>query len=73
MARKAKVTLEGTEALTITEAKVLIKAALAGRLLAVQPGDLVNVEAAVAKIAEGLIAAGQSRESVVKLLDESAP
>jgi hypothetical protein len=66
--RKARVTLEGTEALTITEARVLIKAALAGRFTAVMPGDVCNVEIACEKVAEALIAAGQDRELVEKLL-----
>lgn len=66
--KKRKVVLEGTEALTITEAKVLIKAAMAGRHTAVMPGDVRHVEEACEKIADCLIGAGQDRELVEKLL-----
>lgn len=68
MRRKNKIELCGTESLTITEAKVLIKAAMQGRYTAVMPGDVKNVESACEKVAEGLILAGQDRELVKILL-----
>jgi hypothetical protein len=69
-ARKHKVELLGTEALPVIEAKVLILAAITGRF-SVRPGEIMHVEAACEKVAEGLIAAGQDRDLVQKLLRDA--
>jgi len=66
--KRVRVELVGADALTIVEARSLIRAALAGRHT-VMPGDVKNVESAVEKVAEGLIGAGQDREMVQAMME----
>lgn len=77
MVKKSRVTIEGMEALTITEARCLIMAAMAGRTSQVfgpyasrelTHQEIGKVESACEKIAESLILAGQKRGMVEKLL-----
>jgi hypothetical protein len=69
MSKQSKVTLVGTPALTITEARALIQAALQGRY-SLMPGDVAKVEHACEKVAEGLVAAGQDRSLVQSLFNQ---
>lgn len=63
------VTLEGTDALTITEARALIRAAIIGRHFIDSPKDQDLADDACDKVAQGLIAAGQDRELVQSFLN----
>lgn len=68
MTRRSRVTLEGDFALTINEARALIRAATIIEA-PIMKGQDKYLAGAIEKLAEGLLGAGQDRHAVQQLLE----